>query len=443
MKSLVTILMIVLISNLNAQIARSFSLLEAKEYALKNHVKISNASLEYDKAVNKKKEYLAKGLPDANITGGFNQFLNLPVQVLPISFFSPGAPEDEVVAFRAGTEFNSNASLQVNQLLFDGSYFIGIEASKLLIQLQNIQKTRTNEEVLFAVIDAYHIACVAKENYRFADSIYQITANLEIKQRSFLELGLLTKEELDQMTYAVLTAKNAFENAELQSSNAIALLKYSMSFPQDSALSLSNTLNDLDKEASQISIGSIEDNSLLPLLQTQIKLSECNVRNNKAGYLPSFSAYFQQSYNAYRTSFDFFQDKPWYSQTNWGLQMKIPVFASGKGRAVVKQSEIQLMQDENNFELTKKGLKLQEVQLKNTLASALKKRSLQEENSALAERIYRNALKKEALGNGNNVMVTQKLNQVMIAQAEYTASLIDVYRSKIELDKLYNKLNLN
>ena len=54
---------------------------------------------------------------------------------------------------------------------------------------------------------------------------------------------------------------------------------------------------------------------------------------------------------------------------------------------------------------------------------------------------YRNAIKKEALGNGNNVMVTQKLNQVMIAQAEYTASLIEVYRSKIELDKLYNKLN--
>ena len=40
MKSLVSILTIVLISNVNAQIGRSFSLLEAKEYALKNHVKI-------------------------------------------------------------------------------------------------------------------------------------------------------------------------------------------------------------------------------------------------------------------------------------------------------------------------------------------------------------------------------------------------------------------
>ena len=443
MKSIVAILMIVFISKGNAQVARSFSLLEAKEYALKNHTKITNAALEYDKSVNKKKEYLAAGMPEANITGAFNQFLNLPVQVLPVSFFNPGAPEDEVIAFRAGTEFNSSASLQVNQLLFDGSYFVGIEASKLLIKLQNIQKTRTNEEVLFAVIDAYHIACVAKENSGFADSIYRITANIEAKQKSYFELGLITKEELDQITYAVLSAKNAFENAMLQTNNAKALLKYSMGFPQDSALILSNTLNELDQMASQISIGSIEDNSVLPLLLTQIELSECDVRNNKAGYLPSFSAYFQQSYNAYRTSFDFFDDKPWYSQTNWGLQMKIPVFSGGRGRAVVKQSEIRLMQDANNFELTKQGLRLQEVQLKNTLASAIKKRTLQKENIVLAERIYRNAIKKEAIGNGNNVIVTQKLNQLMMAQAEYTASLMEVYRSKIELDKLYNKLNLN
>jgi outer membrane protein TolC len=167
------------------------------------------------------------------------------------------------------------------------------------------------------------------------------------------------------------------------------------------------------------------------------------VRNNKAGFLPSLSAYFQQSYNAYRTSFDFFEDKPWYSQTNWGLQMNIPVFSSGKGRAILKQSQIQLMQDENNFEYTKNGLKFQEVQLKNTLKAALNKRTLQKENRILAQRIYGNALKKKEIGSGNNILVTQKLSQVMVAQAEYTASLIEVYKTKLELDKLYNKLNLN
>ena len=88
MKSLVTILMFILISNFNAQVGRSFSLLEAKRICLENHAKITNASLEYDKAVHKKREYLAAGMPEANITGAFNQFLNLPVQVLPISFLT-------------------------------------------------------------------------------------------------------------------------------------------------------------------------------------------------------------------------------------------------------------------------------------------------------------------------------------------------------------------
>ena len=401
MKHLLTLLILSGLFQANAQVGRSFSLLEAKEYALKNHIKVKNADLEYNKAVEKKKEYLAAGMPEVNIAGSFNQFLNLPVQVLPISFFDPTAPEDDIIAFRAGTEFNSSANLQVNQLLFDGSYFIGIQASKLLIDVQKIQKTRTNEEVLFSVIEAYHIAAVAQENLMFSDSIYRITSNLEEKQKKYLEAGLLSNEELDQMTYAVLSAKNAYENAELQYSNTIALLKYAMGFPQD---------------------------------------SQCNVQNNKDGFLPSLSAYFQQGYNAYRTKFDFFQDKPWYSQTNWGLQMNIPVFSSGKGRAVVKQSEIQLLQDEYNFEMTKQGLKLQEVQLKNTIASALKKKELQKENHLLAEKIYRNAINKEKLGNGNNLLVTQKLNQTMIAKAEYTASLIEVYRSKLELDKLYNKL---
>ena len=103
--------------------------------------------------------------------------------MLPISFFDPTAPEDDIIAFRAGTEFNSSANLQVNQLLFDGSYFIGIQASKLLIDVQKIQKTRTNEEVLFSVIEAYHIAAVAQENLMFSDSIYKITSKLEEKQK--------------------------------------------------------------------------------------------------------------------------------------------------------------------------------------------------------------------------------------------------------------------
>jgi hypothetical protein len=188
MKNLIYLIVLISFGLRPTHILGQMTLLEAKDYAVKNHYNMANAILEFDKAKHQKKEYLSAGMPEANITGGFNQFINLPVQVLPVSFFNPAASEEEIIAFRAGTEFNSNASLQVNQLLFDGSYFVGIQASKLLIELQRQQKTRTKEDVIFAVIDAYHIAAVARENRSFADSIYQLTSALEEKQKNLSQL---------------------------------------------------------------------------------------------------------------------------------------------------------------------------------------------------------------------------------------------------------------
>ena len=418
------------------------TILDVKEYALKHHFDILNADLEYNKAIHKKREYLSAGMPEAYINGAFNQFLNLPVQVIDASFFNPQSPEGQIIAFRAGTEFNSSASLNVNQLLFDGSYFVGLEASKLLVELQSIQKNRSREEVLFGVIEAYHIASVALENNLFADSVLQLTLQVEEKQKGFLELGLMTQEEFDQIHYAVLRTMNNKENAELQLQNAMALLKYSMNCPLDSSFSLSTGIDELSMNALSPSLGTVNDNSTLKLLENQIKLSACDVKNNKAGFLPSLSAYFQQSYNAYRTTFDFFSNKPWYSQTSWGIQMTIPVFSSGKGKSTLKQAQIKFMQDENTLKTTQNGLKLQEIQFTNELKSALKQKELQQQIILLTEKIYKNAILKRNAGKLSNTEVTQKLNQLIMTQAEYTGTLINVFQAKINLDKLYNKLNI-
>lgn len=442
MKYIIYIIGVIGIGLMSSKSFGQISLLDAKEYALKHHYDIVNSDLEYNKALHKKKEYLSVGMPEAYISGGFNQFLNLPIQVIDASFFNPQASEGEVIAFRAGTEFNSSASLRVNQLIFDGSYFVGLEASRLLVDLQAIQKSRTREEVLFSVIEAYHIASVAINNHSFADSVLQLTLQLEEKQKGYLDLGLMTPEEFDQIHYAVLRTLNNKENAGLQLENAMALLKYNMNYPLDSNIVLSTRIDELSKNALNPSIGSINNNSILQLLENQIKLSACDVKNNKAGFLPSLSGYFQQGYNAYRTSFDFFADKPWYSQTSWGVQMTIPVFSSGKGKATLKQAEIKFMQNENTLKSTQNGLKLQEIQFKNELRSALKQNELQQQNIVLTERIYKNTVLKQKVGQVSNTEVTQKLNQLIMTQAEYTATLIKVFRAKIKLDKLYNKLNL-
>lgn len=100
------------------------------------------------------------------------------------------------------------------------------------------------------------------------------------------------------------------------------------------------------------------------------------------------------------------------------------------------------MQDENTLKSTQNGLKLQEIQFKNELNSALKQKELQQQNIILTEKIYKNAILKRNAGKLSNTEVTQKLNQLIMTQAEYTATLINVFQAKIKLDKLYNKLIL-
>ena len=122
--------------------------------------------------------------------------------------------------------------------------------------------------------------------------------------------------------------------------------------------------------------------------------------------------------------------------------MTVPVFSSGKGKSTLKQAQIKFMQDENTLKSTQNGLKLQEIQFKNELSSALKQKELQQQNIILTEKIYKNAILKRNAGKLSNTEVTQKLNQLIMTQAEYTATLINVFQSKIKLDKLYNKLIL-
>ena len=102
-------------------------------------------------------------------------------------------------------------------------------------------------------------------------------------EKGFLDLGLMTQEEFDQIHYAVLRTLNNKENADLQHQNAMALLKYSMNCPLDSLFKLGTNLEELSNNALRPAIGSINDNSILQLLENQIKLYTENFQEYREG----------------------------------------------------------------------------------------------------------------------------------------------------------------
>ncbi|MFT5859294.1 MAG: outer membrane protein [Flavobacteriaceae bacterium] len=438
-KLLITSIMSLLIGAVWSQ--QSFSLSEAKAYALEHNISVRNALQDEEATRQQYIEFRGMGLPQVDINGSFSNFINLPIQVVDASFLNPNAAPGETISFRAGTEFTASGTLQASQLVFNGSYIVGLKAAEYLQVFQSNATLISKEDVVFNVIQAYQLTAVAKENLIFADTMVIITQELIDKQMNYLELGLMKQEEMDQLNYSLLMTKDANLSAELQYKNALSLLKYSMGYPMENEINISEeTQNLLNQSALSSNDGSYTQNLTYTLIEKQVGLSELDVKNNRFANLPSLNAFFQHTYNAYRNEFNFFADQPWFPQTVWGLQLNVPVFSGFTRQARTAQARIRLLKNENLLDQMTETLKFQSMQAQNNLAGARSKYKLQEDNIALATSIYNQALTKEQIGEGNSILVTQKYNQIIMAQAQYTASMIELFKAQLSLDKIYNNI---
>lgn len=442
MRRLIIPLCFVVAVNANAQDKTEFSLEEALEYALEHNMEVQNSMLDLEIAHKQSLEATAMGLPQVSIQGQFSNFLNLPVQVVGANFINPLAEEGETIAFKAGTDYSANGTLQVNQLLFNGSYIVGLQVAKFFVNFSETALESSRVDALYNVTQAYQIATVGKENLLFVDSMVILTDKLVEDQRQYVALGLMAEENLDQLEYSLLTAKNAQTSANIQYNNALNLLKLTMGYPMNADLNLSNNAKELlSQEINAPTQGDITQNLNFQLMEKQKVLSEYNLKNYRYSQLPTLGAFFQQTYNAYRNEFNFFADEKWYPQTLWGLQLNIPIFSGGQKYAQISQAKIRVMKDENTLKQLEQSLLMQELQFKSELIGAKQKLDLQQRNVELAGKIYSNAITRKEIGNGNAMDVTQKYNQLMIAQQQYFGSMIEVFKAQLNLDKLYNKLN--
>src|SRR4051812_32075060 len=140
MKSLYKLFFLVggwlLASQLNAQTqpVQSFTLDQCIEYAIAHNPNLKSANLGVNAADAKVRETLATGLPQIGATADLGNNFIVPTTFLPPgSFGSDPAAGPVKLAF--GTPYVGRATLNVDQMIFNGSYFVGLRASKTYTEL--------------------------------------------------------------------------------------------------------------------------------------------------------------------------------------------------------------------------------------------------------------------------------------------------------------------
>jgi len=442
--SILLIFGVLSLTTIYAQDSTVFDLKSAEDYSVEHNQKVKNTQLELEKAQKKVWETIAIGLPQVNAEGKFQDMIDIPTSVVDATLFNPLAPPGTIMEFKMGQQYNVSGTITANQLIFDGSYIVGLQFSKFYKKIAQTNIDKTTIEVKELVREAYYNVLVAQKNVGLMDSILISTKEMWEQTKAMFETGFVLKENVDQIELAYNRMVQQKKSAEYQLGIAKNLLKLQMGYDLSKDIELTQSLDEvLDGIIGNnpaLKEFSVNENYNYIMLNQQMQLDEYALKNERAKYYPSVGAFLSHSQNAYRSEFDFFDgDKSWYPTTVIGVGVKIPILSSGQRLMKVKQAEIKIEQDYNTLTQTEQALKFQEYQLKTSFTNAYEMMLLEEKNVALAQSLYNNALQRKEDGVVNALNVTQMQNQLLQAEGAYIGKIMQVLKYKIELDKLYSK----
>ena len=436
-----TVILLFVTSNFLAQ--NSFTIKESLDYALKNNAKIKNAILGMENARQKVKETTAIGLPQVSGEVNYQDFIDLPTTVASAQAFNPMAPADQIVELQFGTKYNATASLTATQLLFSGSYLVGLQTARKYKIVSEYQKQKSEEEVKEGVLKAYYGVLVSKKTIVTLTEIVKTTQKIFDDTKKVQQAGLIEKSSVDQLSLSVLTTKNALKSAERQLILAKNYLKMEMDYPMESEINVTtdfdNVISELNSKEENTNVNFSQNIDFL-LLSQQKELGMLNVKYQKSLLLPTLAAFYTHQQSAYRNEFNFFKDKPWYASNIWGVKLSIPIWSSLQSRALINQSKIGLKQTENSLSQLEKGLKIQLISAQTNYDNAFDLLEVSKQTLAITKGIYATNQIKFKEGMISSLALSQVQTQYLSAETQYIRSMYGLITAKVELDKISGKL---
>ena len=442
-KNLIFILFF-LISNIATygQQEYSFTMDEAVNFAMENNKNSKNASKDILISQKEKWETIAIGLPQITSFFEFNNRIKDPISLIPAEFF--GGKKGEFAEISFGTKQSISGELILNQLLFDGSYLIGLQSIELFLEITNQAKIKTDLEVKRQVINAYGNALVSSERVKILNKNLKNLQTTLSETKKIFDNGLTEIENVEQLTITTSSIKNSLEYAEKFEFLSLNILKLLLGIQLNNSLILKDNIEAIAIRNIKPSLLE-EDFNVLDNIDYKIALNskegnETLLRLEKVKALPTLRAYLSGSYNGYNESFNITNPKQnWYGSSQLGINMSIPVFSSLKRTASTQKAKIELEKAKLNLKETENTLNLEVQKAKTDYDYSINNYETTLKNLSLAESIERKNQVKFYEGLASSFDLRQAQNQLYSIQNEYLEATLKIIENKINLEILLKK----
>ncbi len=426
-----------------AQEPLSLSLEEAIDYALEYNYELNNAKADANIASRQVWEITASGLPQVSGTVGYQYFTDIPTNLVPAEFF--GGEEGEFAEIQFGTEQNLTATLSVNQLIFDGSYIIGLRAARIFRALSVQIYERSEMEIKSTVRESYYLSLATARNLEIMSSNLDNLEKTLYETEKLFEQGFTDAINVDQLKLTVANLKNNISGMERQKKLTLDLLKFQIGLEVDREVILTESLEDLFAD---LSIEAMSTNEFNPqshiefrIMESQEQMQLMTLRREWSFYLPNISAFYTRQENAYRNEFNFLEsNQPWFPTSILGININIPIFSSGLRRSKVQQAKLELEKARNNTRMVEQSLILQKQEASDQLQTAIEQYNTEQDNLALANRILERTTIMYREGLASSLELTQASDQLLTTQANYINAIFEMLNASNKLEKALGRL---
>ncbi len=425
----------------------AMSLKEAISYALQNNPELKKSKFDVSISKETVKQTVAIGLPQVTASGGYQHYTRIPGNWIKNFAPTPGAPEYIFLQFQQ--QINSSGTIGVNQLIFDGSYLVGLKATKQFVDMSRFLEAKTEYDVQVNVAKAYLMVASTRMNIGLIDNNIKVLEKSTADVKALFEEGF--SEELDYQRLQLSLNNLKIQKQKLESTVDMLMhvLKLQMGMDLTQELELSDDIARIDTyirmedQAAQNSWSA----SLRPeyqILNQAITLGKLDKKRYQMGYLPKLVGFYQHQQMTMRPEFNFFQsnltpNNNWIPSDLFGLQLQWTLFDGLSAQSKIREVQYKIDKAEVDLHAFENAASMEWKNAQNMYNLQLQQAALQKSNMDLAQDIYNKTQLKFQEGVGSTLEMTQAESELKNSQVNYLNAVYDLVLAKIDYHKAIGK----
>ncbi|HWJ92945.1 MAG TPA: TolC family protein [Flavisolibacter sp.] len=424
---------------LNAQAQRhEFTAADAVEYARKNNTQVKNALLDVKIQEQTNREITGSAYPQINGSLNATDYLSIPTNLLPGEL--AGQPAGTYIPVKFGTKFIQSGGVSLQQILFDGQVFVGLQARKTAIAFSQKNVEVTEENIKTNIYKIYYQLAASDNQLRILDANIERVQKLSNDTKKMFENGFAEKLDISRIDVQLANLRTERQRAQNTINNGYLGLKVLMGMPVNDTLILTEKINEDNIRSGVLDAAAFnyQDRKDYQYAELGKRLNEYNVRRYRLTKIPTVSL--NSTFNVTRQSNKFGFGGPWYRTALIGLNVNVPIFDGFARRARIQKAQLQLEQSLNNIEGLKQNIDREVHEAINNYSNALATLNNQKRNMELAEQVYEQTRLKFQNGIGSNTEITSAQSDLQVAQSNYILAIYDAITAKIDFLKATGKL---